>query len=77
MSASNDGFVITGRENIEFYRLLTLRGALKLEVLGLRHSRGSVCALVKREFGFKGTKQRVLDQLCAHIDAVKAAREVG
>ena len=49
------------------WRLFTLRSALGLELKGLKHSRGSVYALVKREFGFKGNKQRVWDQLNAHI----------
>lgn len=45
--------------------------ALKLELTGLKHSRGSIYALVKREYGFKGNKQRVFDQLDAHL------REIG
>lgn len=68
------GIMITGREDIAFYRLLTMRAALSLECKGMHHSRGSVYALVKREFGFKGNKEKVLAQLEAHIEAVKAAR---
>ena len=30
-------------------------------------------ALVKREFGFKGSKARVLAQLKAHVEDVRAA----
>ncbi len=52
---------------IAMYRLLALKGALKLEIKGLKHSQGSVYALVKKEFGFKGNKQRVLAQLEEHI----------
>lgn len=55
----------------EFYRMLTMRSALRLEVLGMRHSRGSVYALVKREFGFRGNKQAVLDQLSLQIQAIQ------
>jgi hypothetical protein len=36
--------------------------ALKLETLGLKHSRGSVYALVKKEFSLKGNKASVLEQ---------------
>ena len=65
--------VITGERNIAMFRLLTLRSALKLEILGMKHSQGSVYALVKREFGFRGNKQRVLEQLIAHIAAMQEA----
>jgi hypothetical protein len=36
--------------------------ALKLETLGLKHSRGSVYALIKKEFILKGSKASVLEQ---------------
>jgi hypothetical protein len=64
---------ITGKDNIALYRLLTLKAALKLETLGMKHSRGSVYALVKQEFGFKGSKARVLEQLTAHIESLREA----
>lgn len=61
--------VITGEQNIANARILTLRAALRLEVLGLKRSRGcSVYAIIKREFGFKGSKQRVLEQLNAYTE---------
>jgi hypothetical protein len=60
--------MITGAAYIRNARILTLRSALRLEVLGMKHSRGSVYALVKREFGFKGNKRRVLDQLSTYVD---------
>ena len=65
--------MITGERNIALWRLLTMKAALKLEVAGMRHSHGSVYALVKREFGFKGNKARVLEQLTAHIDNIREA----
>ena len=64
---------ITGKDNIALYRLLTLKAALKLETLGMKHSQGSVYALVKREFGFKGNKASVLAQLTAHIESLREA----
>ena len=54
--------MLTTPEEIKQYRLLTLYHALKLETLGLKHSRGSVYALIKREFNLKGNKQNVLSQ---------------
>jgi hypothetical protein len=55
--------VITGKENIEGFRLLTLRHALRLEVMGMKRRGRSVYSIVKEEFGFKGSKKKVLEQL--------------
>ena len=50
-------------EEIAFFRLKSLRGALKLEILGMKRKGRSVYSIVKEEFGFKGNKQKVLKQL--------------
>jgi len=55
-------------EQIDAFRLRTLRGALKLEILGMRRGGRSVYSIVKEEFGFKGSKQKVLEQLEAKIN---------
>lgn len=54
--------VLDNPESIQMYRLLTMYQMLKLEIKGMKHSRGSVYALIKKEFGLKGTKQNVLEQ---------------
>jgi len=68
---SNETIVIDTPEGIKWYHLLQLKYALKLEVLGMKHSKGSVYAHVKKTFGFKGNKRKVLDQLIAHIEKLK------
>ena len=55
-------------EQIDAFRLRALRGALKLEILGMRRGGRSVYSIVKEEFGFKGNKQKVLEQLEAKIN---------
>ena len=51
------------------YRLLALKHALKLEILGMKRSRGpSAYTIIKREFGFRGNKRKVLDQFKVHIN---------
>lgn len=62
--------MITGN-GITMYRLLALKGALHLETLGMKHSRGSVYAMVKREFNLKGNKQRVYTQFCELVEKAK------
>ena len=55
--------IIDTPDGIELFRLCALRGALKLEVLGMTRRGRSVYSMVKVEFGLKGSKKRVLEQL--------------
>ena len=56
------GVMITG-DDIGRYRLVVLKSALKLEIKGMRMHRGRTAySIIKKEFGFKGDRQRVLDQ---------------
>ena len=56
--------LITGKENIERYRLLVLKTKLQLEInTGMKVTRGQTAyARIKNEFSLKGNKQKVLDQ---------------
>jgi hypothetical protein len=58
-------------EAIDYYRLCTIVSALGLEVKGLRASRYSAYAIAKREYGLKGNKQRVLEQLTVIRDRIR------
>lgn len=55
------GIIRTGPE---LFNLLQLKYAMKLEMRGLRHSKGSVYAHVKRRFGLKGNRQKVYEAFC-------------
>ena len=48
---------------IEAFRLRTLRQGLKLELKGMRLSKGTSCYAILKSMGYKGTKQQVFDQL--------------
>ena len=56
-------------EQIDAFRLRALRGALKLEILGMKRGGRSVYSIIKEEYGFKGNKQKVLQQLEALIES--------
>jgi len=64
----NEGFCISGEENVRNVRILTLRAALKLELKGMKSRGSSAYSIIKREFGFKGSKAKVLEQLNDFID---------
>ena len=57
------GFVITGDDTLTF-KLFALHKALCLEIKGMKLSRNlpSVYSTVKKEYGFKGSKVKVLAQ---------------
>ena len=54
--------VITNPDHIAQMRILTLRQALRLEMLGMKRGGKSAYAILKAE-GFKGTRQEIFDQL--------------
>jgi hypothetical protein len=58
-------------EKIALFRLITLKGALKLEVLGMTRRGRSVYSIIKEEYGFKGNKKSVLKQLEQKIEDIK------
>jgi hypothetical protein len=69
---TNGCTTITGT-HISLFTMLAQRGALKLEIAGMKLSRGrSAFAIIKEQYGLKGTKQRVLEQLEAKIEQFKA-----
>lgn len=54
---------------IVVWTMKTQLAALKLEILGMRHSSGrSIYAHIKKTYGIKGTKQRVYEQFAAYIE---------
>ena len=55
-------------DKINMSRLLSLKGALKLEMVGMKRRGRSAYAIIKDEFGFKGNREKVLNQLQEHIE---------
>ena len=56
---------------IDLYALLSLRAALRLEVVGLKGRGKSAYSIAKQELGVKGNKQKVLDQVNQMIQSIK------
>lgn len=55
-------------EEIQRFRLLSMKGRLKLEIAGLKFKGPSVYKQLKKEFGFTGNKKKVLEQLTKYIE---------
>jgi hypothetical protein len=70
VAVSDDGFILTTPEQMQMWRLLSVRSMLRLEVTtGMRHSRGSVLKVAQREYGCKSrTKKGAIEELTALID---------
>ena len=58
-------------EKIEAYRLATLRTGLKLEIKGMRLSRGRTCYSILKSMGYKGSREKVLEQVAADVEKAK------
>jgi hypothetical protein len=59
---------ITGAESIAFYRLMTLKRGIEMEAKGMRLTRGRTClSIVKKEFGWKGNRDKILALLDEEI----------
>jgi hypothetical protein len=63
INTGGGGMVITG-EHVDIYRLITIRHGLKIEAMGMRLTgkAPSCLSIVKREFGFKGNREKVTAQ---------------
>ena len=70
------GVVITG-ESILHYRFLTMIQGLKAEIGGMRlTSKGRTCySMLKREYGFKGSREKVLAQAQEAMEKIKKEYE--
>ena len=54
--------IIDKPEQIALYQMLVLRSALKLEMVGIKTSRGRTAySAIKHLFNIKGSRQKVLD----------------
>ena len=64
ISINESGSIMLTGDDINIYRLLTIRAGLKAEAKGMRlTSRAPSClSIVKREFGFKGNLAKVTAQ---------------
>ena len=56
---------------IELFRLLTLRGGLKLELKGIKHRGRTAYSILKEELYLKGSREKVLQQVNLLLDSMK------
>ena len=68
--------VLDTPEKQELARLIALRSAMKMEVQGFRMTNKAPTAysILKKEYGMKGNKQKVLDQVSDLLEQVGIPR---
>jgi hypothetical protein len=68
------GTAYVGKEAIDLYRMATLLHGLNLEMVGLRlTNKAPTCySIIKREYGFKGNRAKVLAQFEAYFSVMKS-----
>lgn len=62
------GIMINNKSDIEQFRLHVLFRGLKLELMGMKMSRGVSCYKTLKSMGFTGTKQQVYNSLAEVLD---------
>ena len=68
MNKMSDSVMLTGKQ-IPIARLITLLKGMELEGSGIRVSKGLSCMrIVKKEFGWKGNRAKIMTLLADHID---------
>lgn len=66
------GTTLTGK-SIEYFAMVQALSGLKLEMKGIRIARGVSCyALIKKRYGLKGSREKVLTQFQAMVDGRQA-----
>ena len=67
--------IIDNPEDIDLYSIMAKRSALVLEMRGMKRRGRSAYSLIKEEFGLKGSKQRIFEQLTEIIEIIKEYRK--
>jgi uncharacterized protein VirK/YbjX len=65
---TDSGFVLVGEEQVRMAQFFTLRQALRMELAGMKRRGRSAYSIVKEIYGYKGSKQSVMDQMNADYD---------
>jgi hypothetical protein len=60
--------MITGSNLIDAFRARVLLRGLKLEMLGMTRRGQSCYAIIKQEYGLKGSKQKVYEEFKKMLD---------
>jgi hypothetical protein len=66
---SNELIVCDTPEQIEMFRLLSMRSALRLEMFGMGRKGKSMATIIKSQFGWKGKNKELMKQLEDHIES--------
>jgi hypothetical protein len=78
MSDQDDGAImLTGTVATSFAQLAALRGALRLEVAGMRRSRGPSAYALLRRIGYTGSRGSVLVQVAQDVEFLIAQPREG
>lgn len=68
--------IYVSEQDREMYRLLTLKACLKLELAGMRHSRGAIGPIVRKAIGSKTRdKGKLYNELLEYIEEAQPQTE--
>jgi hypothetical protein len=61
-----DAIVLTG-DGIDFFVMASLKGRLKMEIVGMKGRGQTAYSIAKEKYGLKGSRQSVLEQMEALV----------
>lgn len=67
--------VITGQGGFAFVHLAALKGALAMELRGMKRRGRSAYSICKSEYGLKGSRESVYTQMCDLVELSIAERQ--
>jgi hypothetical protein len=71
--AGTGGFVLDQPHEIEYYQFLVRRGALRLEMRGLKRRGRSAYSIIKQVYGLHGSREKVLAWMDRVVEEVNYA----
>lgn len=69
------GYSVIDRPNRQHIQLIALKGGLKLEIAGMRRSRGPSCYSILKGLGYKGSRQEILEMVTRDVELILTHRE--
>jgi len=64
-------YIVETEEEKKYFRMCQLKARLKLELVGLKSRGKTAYSLIKKEYGFKGNRESVLEQLKTKIEEIQ------
>jgi hypothetical protein len=67
--------IFSTKVGLEYHHLVTLKGAIRLEKVGMKRRGKSALSIAKQTYGFKGSHDKVIEQIQARMEELLKIKE--